>query len=434
MMAGKYDVKFDPDYDWDPLYIVARKIRKNSRVLEFGPANGRFTKYLTETMYCTVDIVEYDRESGQEAAQFADKACLGEKEGNIEFDFWRKKLQGEMYDYILFADVLEHLRNPVKALESCRNFLKPHGSIIISIPNIAHNAIILDLLKNEFSYMDTGLLDRTHVFFFTKKTILSMLQSLGYYVYSLDRIIRKPEDSEFNNSYQVLPQVMQSILKNRDEGETYQFIITCGPNKLREISCDSSSNYRNYAYNKLLLYNRDSIVDLNPYVFRQSNDGFTESIKSDILLGDNQNVLVVNLGKCQEKKRILINFLTGLTTEIEIKEIAGFNTDGQKKVLDIDTVEGNFSKKMGTKFWFYTLKPFLILDCDEDFCRLVIRYDFNKIDNVTIIHNLDDVTAKCKCAMEKIVQQEKTIDRLIEENYALKEEKIRTSRIMGENK
>ncbi len=82
-------------------------------------------------------IIELDTESGTEAAKYADRALIGEIEGNIESDHWLKKLQGSTFDYIIFADVLEHLHNPAGILARATGLLSANGSIIVSIPNIA---------------------------------------------------------------------------------------------------------------------------------------------------------------------------------------------------------------------------------------------------------------------------------------------------------
>ena len=112
---GNYDFALDLSTE-NSLSVLLTYIKKGSRVLELGPANGRLTRYLKEAMECTVDIVEIDAAAGQEAAQYAKHACLGAPEGDIDGDAWALKLKDERYDFILFADVLEHLRSPEKAL------------------------------------------------------------------------------------------------------------------------------------------------------------------------------------------------------------------------------------------------------------------------------------------------------------------------------
>ena len=135
---GNYDFELDLK-SVNTMSVINEWIKKETNILEFGPANGRLTKYLKYEKNCTVTIVELDEESGKEAKQFATKSYIGKKYGDIENFYWTKSKQ--KFDYIIFADVLEHLSNPQKVLEVCKNMLKPSGRILVSIPNVTHNSI-----------------------------------------------------------------------------------------------------------------------------------------------------------------------------------------------------------------------------------------------------------------------------------------------------
>lgn len=78
------------------------------------------------------------------------------------------------FDTIILADILEHLENPWKIVEKLSNHLKPNGSLICSIPNISHVEALLPLLQGNWNYVDAGILDRTHLRFFTPNTVLSL--------------------------------------------------------------------------------------------------------------------------------------------------------------------------------------------------------------------------------------------------------------------
>ena len=88
-------------------------------------------------------------------------------------------LGGKQFDIIIFADVLEHLNWPVSVVKSYRQFLRPGGSIVISLPNIALWSVRLSLLIGRFEYGDSGVLDRTHSRFFTLRTMRRLLQDAG---------------------------------------------------------------------------------------------------------------------------------------------------------------------------------------------------------------------------------------------------------------
>ncbi len=164
---SKYNFDFDPTAESSLTKIIER-MKPDSTVLEFGPANGRLTKYMNEQMNCQVTIVELDEEAGNEASKFAIESFVGEDIGNIENYKWTK-LINQKFDYILFADVLEHLYNPKKVLENAKEFLKDTGAILISVPNIAHHSVIIDLINDKFEYREIGLLDNTHINHATSK-------------------------------------------------------------------------------------------------------------------------------------------------------------------------------------------------------------------------------------------------------------------------
>ena len=92
-----------------------------------------------------------------------------------------------MFDYIIFADVLEHLRRPEQVLERMKHFLKQDGTILASIPNLMNIEIVINLLKGNFTYRDAGLLDRTHIHLFTLREIQKMLQDTGYVVKAVQK-------------------------------------------------------------------------------------------------------------------------------------------------------------------------------------------------------------------------------------------------------
>lgn len=91
------------------------------------------------------------------------------------------------FDYVLMGDVLEHLFDTDKALSKVYKWLKPGGSLLVSVPNIAHISMVLQLLYGVWNYEDSGILDRTHVRFFTEKTLQQYLHNNGYKVRNIGR-------------------------------------------------------------------------------------------------------------------------------------------------------------------------------------------------------------------------------------------------------
>lgn len=157
---------------------LLKMILPNSTVLECGPAHGVMTKYMKEVLHCKVSIVEVDQESYADALQYA----VGGVCANIEDDVWMDQFECGHFDYILYADVLEHLRDPQAVLVKMKKFLKPDGSVLLSVPNIAHGDIIMNLLCDQFNYTPLGLLDNTHIHFFTYKSLRKMIADAGYFL------------------------------------------------------------------------------------------------------------------------------------------------------------------------------------------------------------------------------------------------------------
>lgn len=83
---------------------------------------------------------------------------------------------------VVLADVLEHMRQPEQSLLRMRDFMNPGGYIVVSLPNAGNWRIMVSLLFGRFDYADTGILDRTHLRFFTKRSAEAMIRKAGYEV------------------------------------------------------------------------------------------------------------------------------------------------------------------------------------------------------------------------------------------------------------
>ncbi|MFA6200192.1 MAG: class I SAM-dependent methyltransferase [Bacteroidales bacterium] len=153
---------------------ILKWIKSNSRVLELGSASGYMTKYLKNELKCNVTCVELNTEMAKLSEVYSENMIVE----NLDNDYWINSIDGT-FDYILIADVLEHLRNPQNLLKNAIKFLKKDGEILISIPNIAHSSVIFTLYDGDFTYQELGLLDNTHIHFFTWKTFNKMMLDLN---------------------------------------------------------------------------------------------------------------------------------------------------------------------------------------------------------------------------------------------------------------
>jgi 2-polyprenyl-3-methyl-5-hydroxy-6-metoxy-1,4-benzoquinol methylase len=144
-------------------------------VFEGGVSSGYFARVLVESGR-RVDGHELDPAAAEEARSVCDRVHVGDLQ---TFD---TDLLERTYDLLLFGDTLEHLPDPPAVLRRLRNHLRPGGHLVVSVPNIANWTIRLQLLAGRFRYTERGILDRTHLRFYTVRTLRKMLEEAGYRV------------------------------------------------------------------------------------------------------------------------------------------------------------------------------------------------------------------------------------------------------------
>lgn len=219
----KYDFQLNLSTDTSDGKIIS-KIKPNSTVLEFGCAEGRMTKYMSDALGCGVYIVEYDKEAYKNAVRFARDGVCGDA---MELE-WVHKFGNVRFDYIIFADVLEHLTDPALVLKNAASALKPGGRIYVSIPNITHNDVIVKAMENRFDYTQVGLLDNTHVHFWGRENIVPFAEECGLHVDSIEATYCKSGMSEqfADGHYDSVDTMLRNCLGERPYGEVYQFVMT----------------------------------------------------------------------------------------------------------------------------------------------------------------------------------------------------------------
>jgi 2-polyprenyl-3-methyl-5-hydroxy-6-metoxy-1,4-benzoquinol methylase len=151
---------------------------QGQRILEFGCSTGFLSRHLVERG-CKVTGVEIDAQAAESARQWCDRVLVLD----LNKPEWTDGLSRD-YDTILFGDVLEHLMDPELALRKACQLLLPNGRIIVCIPNIAHWTIRASLLRGKFDYTSTGILDMTHLRFFTPETGRKLIEDSGCRVVS----------------------------------------------------------------------------------------------------------------------------------------------------------------------------------------------------------------------------------------------------------
>jgi 2-polyprenyl-3-methyl-5-hydroxy-6-metoxy-1,4-benzoquinol methylase len=194
------------------------------KVLEIGPGSGHMTEALAR-QNCAVTCVEVNENLTSVARSFCQRMIIADIEQLRPDDAFA----GEQFDVILFGDVLEHLKDPATILRKLRGHLAPSGYLVASLPNVAHASVRLALFNGDFNYTEEGLLDRTHLKFFTLATIVALMGDAGYRIAELRRTRVGVFNTEVKLSIEkVAPALLRKLMRDA-EATTYQFIFSARP-------------------------------------------------------------------------------------------------------------------------------------------------------------------------------------------------------------
>ena len=254
---GTIITKEDVEMEVDSQTKLLKMISPEATVLECGPGGGAMTRYLKEVLHCTVYIIEFDPEYYRHAMLYSDGGVCA----NLEDDNWMDQFDDASFDYILYADVLEHLHDPQKVLSKMKRYLKPDGSALLSVPNVAHGDIIINLLCDQFMYTPTGLLDNTHVHLFARKSLHAMIHEAGYYLARETYVFAPLFSTGQGTLLQEVPEgLLKVMLENHTTWNVYQFICTL---TLKETKTQSDIGLTEQKTSSAISYSvNDQIQDL----------------------------------------------------------------------------------------------------------------------------------------------------------------------------
>ena len=197
---------------------------KPVKILDVGTASGYLGQILSGQSHYVAGV-EKDALTAERAKHSYSSFWLTDIE-TFEFPFRQE------FDYILFADVLEHLRDPEAVLRRCIPALKESGKIIISVPNVANFIVRLSLLAGKFDYGDRGILDRTHLRFFTLRSLKTMMNEVSCSVLGVIptplpmQIVFPFTENKFfaplHEAFYLLTRIWKTVF-------AYQFVIVAAP-------------------------------------------------------------------------------------------------------------------------------------------------------------------------------------------------------------
>lgn len=363
IIESKYD--FDLDLtNTNSLSLIIGQIKRGSAVLEFGPANGRMTRYLKEALDCRVYLVEIDEEAGKEAAKYGEDIVIDDAETYS----WYEKYENLRFDYITFADVLEHLRDPERLIMKAKNLLKQDGSILLSVPNLAHNSVAISLLNNEFEYTKTGLLDNTHIHFFTKNSLDHAMERCGLVVAKRFATYAPAGKTEIPVTNASVAGIDESYWKSRPLGEVYQYVYEA------KKGFEFVTETENYLH-----------AGTYPYYFQAFFDygeGFSEENNKTMQIAVHDGLQQVELDVPNGVKAVRIDPLNG-SCMMELKSICR-KTEEEQKTLKLQSTNACYQDE--DKYIFTTEDPNAVYVTEDggEFGHIAIEFRFVTIDAIKV--------------------------------------------------
>ena len=220
-MASKYETKVDLGNKNSSHTLIVELVGHDKDVLDLGASTGYLAEALAERG-CTVTGIEIDPQAARQAQAYCERVIVGDME-SLDLS---AELDEASFDVIVFGDVLEHLKDPLQVLRRFKPFLHTEGYVVASIPNIAHGSVRLALMQGRFRYRSLGLLDDTHLRFFTRETVEQLFKDAGFMIAEFRRATRGIFDTEIEIDREQLPPEVLRLVEEDPESSTYQFVLS----------------------------------------------------------------------------------------------------------------------------------------------------------------------------------------------------------------
>ena len=220
-----YEYEFDLDGN-SAAAAVIRFVKPGSKVLEIGAGSGAITKHIVETRKCEAVAVEINPVSVKKLEQI----CESVHALDLNDTLWPKALfKSGKFDYVIAADVLEHVYDPWTVLRGMKSMLNDTGSIILSLPHAGHSSVVANFYDGDVEYQEWGLLDKTHVRFFGLHNIEGLYESAGLAIVRCHFVMKPPKQTEFADRWKALPLEIRKALGNRKIANVYQIVTEAMP-------------------------------------------------------------------------------------------------------------------------------------------------------------------------------------------------------------
>ncbi len=233
--ALKYDIEVDLGAENTSHRHMVEMIGSNKRVLDVGCSTG----YLAKTLAGfgnRVTGIECDPVAAQAARAHAERVVVADLDqadlGSV--------VDGEVFDVVVFGDVLEHLRDPLPVLRQARHLLAPGGYVVISIPHVAHGDVRMSLMLGRFPYRSLGLLDSTHLRFFTRANLQSLLLGAGFAAIEIRTTTAPLFGTEIGVRPDEVDPAVVTMIASDPDALIYQFVLTAVPRDATTLAAETA--------------------------------------------------------------------------------------------------------------------------------------------------------------------------------------------------
>ncbi len=269
--------------------ILSRVPTTAKKILDLGCGTGELGKALKKRQQCHVTGIEINKEAFETARENLDRAL------HDNLNRYDPTLETHKYDCIVLADILEHLINPWSVLIKFSKVLTTDGVLIASVPNVAHPTIIDQLQRGLFRYAQAGILDITHLRFFTKTSISQVFYRAGLKITSINSHPAK------DNPIQHILTAVKPILEHAVP-ETTILILTCNGWKFTKQCLDSIKKRTAAPYKILVIDNGstdETVAELRKdksiyHIENTYNHGFARGFNIGLDLIDTKYFVLCN--------------------------------------------------------------------------------------------------------------------------------------------
>jgi O-antigen biosynthesis protein len=262
----------DPNTSLSKIYNLINNSPK--KILDVGCSGGYLGKYIKQKYpLAKVDGIEINQNDFAQASKVLNHV--------FNIDIQNQDLVTKLpknYDLIIFADILEHTIHPEKVLANFLNKLSSHGQVIISVPNITHQSVILELLANQWNYESSGILDQTHLQFFDYHRTINLIEKNKLQIKKIDfTIFDIPTITilETLKKYHIVGSKLIANNLKKNQHQVFQYIISA--------TKDQDPRYQSYNRNfKPLRPIKDWINDWEIIMEKYKNSQLVEKELNEI--------------------------------------------------------------------------------------------------------------------------------------------------------